>query len=40
MADDDVTTIPVNGTPGYDVLVGRGLLAGIADVFRRRRRSC
>ena len=23
---DDVTTIPVRGTPGYDVLVGRGLL--------------
>jgi 3-dehydroquinate synthase len=33
MAADDVTTIPVAGTPGYDVLVGRGLVAGIADVL-------
>jgi 3-dehydroquinate synthase len=33
MADDDVTTIPVAGSPGYDVLVGRGLVAGIAEVL-------
>jgi len=30
---DDVTTIPVAGTPGYDVLVGRGVLERLADVL-------
>lgn len=33
MADDDVTTIRVTGTPGYDVLVGRGLFARLPDVL-------
>lgn len=30
---DDVTTIPVRGTPGYDVLVGRGLLDRLPEVL-------
>jgi 3-dehydroquinate synthase len=35
-ADDGVTVIPVAGSPGYDVFVGRGLLAGLADRFGPR----
>ena len=31
MAADAVTTIPVAGSPGYDVLVGRGLLDDLAE---------
>ena len=30
---DDVTTIPVAGDPGYDVLVGRGLLGRLPEVL-------
>lgn len=30
---DEVTTIPVAGTPGYDVLVGRDLLGRVFDVL-------
>jgi 3-dehydroquinate synthase len=33
MADDEVTTIRVAGSPGYDVLVGRGLLGRVGDVL-------